>query len=102
MGSDGNPVVPDRTVLVAEPRDELVCRALGAVLNQKLPSSSSNYFQEEDNSQISFWSRVLDWNNRLGPLAKIDIIDIHHIHMSADHLTLLERLEPHLHPEVLD
>lgn len=50
MGSDGNPVVPDRTVLVAEPRDELVCRALGAVLNQKLPSSSSNYFQEEDNS----------------------------------------------------
>jgi hypothetical protein len=39
-------VVPDRTVLVAEPRDELVCRALGAVLNQKQPSSSSKYFQE--------------------------------------------------------
>lgn len=39
-------VVPDRTVLAAEPRDELVCRALGAVLNQKQPSSSSKYFQE--------------------------------------------------------
>lgn len=46
-GVDGNPVLPDRTVLVAEPRDELVCRApfirIEAVLNQKFFNTLTSF-----------------------------------------------------------
>lgn len=92
-GVDGNPVLRDRTVLVAEPRDELVCRALGVVLNHKLFPSSTNHSQEqrEEDRKIAFLTRAFDWNKRLGPLAKIDVMDISHLHMNVDHETLLDQ-----------
>lgn len=100
----GTGVFQDRTVLVAEARDELVCRALAAVLRKSLfPLSIQKPDEAEDGDEKrAFYSRVLGWNNKPGRLTKIEVFDLSHLYLREDLEILLDGLEPHLHPEIFD